>query len=228
VVARGGIEPPTRGFSVQRRARFGASKPKTGNEFFPSRPNRPARPTPCRTGAPRARSQRRSTHASQRFARVRTELLPNRPAADVYLAHSRRSRPTGAHPHGMGGMAATRLFHCAATPEQPWTVRCAARRASTAAQSQQPELQANLLACFAHLQEGEYIEVTTRIVSHPAGVDGRSRCRSRGEPEPSTPRSYLDMQMVVLYNFATSGCDATLARGMGEMHLCGPRSSLLP
>ena len=33
VVARGGIEPPTRGFSVRRRARFGASKPKTGNGF---------------------------------------------------------------------------------------------------------------------------------------------------------------------------------------------------
>ena len=34
VVARGGIEPPTRGFSVRRRARFGASKPKTGKRFL--------------------------------------------------------------------------------------------------------------------------------------------------------------------------------------------------
>ena len=49
VVARDGIEPSTRGFSIQRRARFGASKPKTGNEFPRGRPNRPARPSLFRT-----------------------------------------------------------------------------------------------------------------------------------------------------------------------------------
>ena len=32
-VARGGIEPPTRGFSVRRRQRFGDTKPKTGRDF---------------------------------------------------------------------------------------------------------------------------------------------------------------------------------------------------
>ncbi len=34
VVARGGIEPPTRGFSVRRRARFRRTNPKTGNRFL--------------------------------------------------------------------------------------------------------------------------------------------------------------------------------------------------
>ena len=43
VVARGGIEPPTRGFSVRRSARFGASKPK--NERVSRRPTEPPRPT---------------------------------------------------------------------------------------------------------------------------------------------------------------------------------------
>ena len=53
VVARGGIEPPTRGFSVRRRARFGASKPKTAKGFLGGRPNRPARPSLSRTGSPK-------------------------------------------------------------------------------------------------------------------------------------------------------------------------------
>jgi hypothetical protein len=44
MVARDGIEPSTRGFSVARRGRFGAKKPKTGDEFSTGRPNRP-RPT---------------------------------------------------------------------------------------------------------------------------------------------------------------------------------------
>jgi len=43
------IEPSTRGSSVRRRARFGASKPKTGKGFLLGRPNRPTRPSPVRT-----------------------------------------------------------------------------------------------------------------------------------------------------------------------------------
>ena len=49
VVARAGIEPATRGFSTQRRARFGASKLKKPEVFSRVRPNRPARPSPYRT-----------------------------------------------------------------------------------------------------------------------------------------------------------------------------------
>ncbi len=48
VVARDGIEPSTRGFSVRRRARFGAPKPKNVEGFPRARPNRLARPSPCR------------------------------------------------------------------------------------------------------------------------------------------------------------------------------------
>jgi len=55
VVARDGIEPSTRGFSVRRSPRFGAGKPKTGNAFSSPRPNRPARPSPSRTGTPKSR-----------------------------------------------------------------------------------------------------------------------------------------------------------------------------
>jgi len=49
VVARDGIEPSTRGFSVRWRAEFGTSKLKTGNRFSTGRPNRPARPSLFRT-----------------------------------------------------------------------------------------------------------------------------------------------------------------------------------
>jgi len=49
VVARDGIEPSTRGFSVQRRARFGARKSKKGDAFSTGRPNCAARPSRFRT-----------------------------------------------------------------------------------------------------------------------------------------------------------------------------------
>ena len=39
VVAKAGIEPATRGFSTQRRAPFGAAKPKKRNEFSTARRN---------------------------------------------------------------------------------------------------------------------------------------------------------------------------------------------
>ena len=44
------IKPSTRGFSIRRRARLGASKPKTGKGFRRYGPNRPVRPSPSRTG----------------------------------------------------------------------------------------------------------------------------------------------------------------------------------
>jgi hypothetical protein len=56
MVARDGIEPSTRGFSVARRARLGARNPKTGKGFSTRRPNRPRRPSPYRT--PRAPADR--------------------------------------------------------------------------------------------------------------------------------------------------------------------------
>ena len=49
MVARDGIEPSTRGFSVARRAGFGVRKAKNRNEFSTGRPNRPRRPSPYRT-----------------------------------------------------------------------------------------------------------------------------------------------------------------------------------
>ena len=77
MVARDGIEPSTRGFSAQRRAEFGASKPKTGNEFSTGRPNRPARPSPYR--APGAGTDREAPQAQQTQGRRRiaTEPGPN-------------------------------------------------------------------------------------------------------------------------------------------------------
>ena len=78
VVARDGIEPSTRGFSVRRRPGFRASKPKTGDEFSRGRPNRPARPSPCRTGTPKFRPNSRGPDPVQRLAGIATELFPNR------------------------------------------------------------------------------------------------------------------------------------------------------
>jgi hypothetical protein len=77
VVARDGIEPSTRGFSVARRARFGARKSKKGNEFSTGRPNRPGRPSLCRT--PRAGTDRAAAQAqeAQGRRRIATERGPN-------------------------------------------------------------------------------------------------------------------------------------------------------
>jgi hypothetical protein len=47
--AQGRNRPSTRGFSVRRRGRFGARKSKKLGQFPRGRPNRPARPSPCRT-----------------------------------------------------------------------------------------------------------------------------------------------------------------------------------
>ena len=78
MVARDGIEPSTRGFSVRRRLRFGARKPKTGKEFLLGRPNRPPRPSLSRTETTTADRTRRRAHAGQRVASIATELFPNR------------------------------------------------------------------------------------------------------------------------------------------------------
>jgi len=65
MVARDGIEPSTRGFSVARRAGFGVREPKTGNEFSQGRPNRPGRPSPDRTrGVPARRIAARTSCGS--------------------------------------------------------------------------------------------------------------------------------------------------------------------
>lgn len=86
VVARVGIEPTTRGFSVRRRARFGASKRKTGDELSLGRPNRPVRPSPSRTGALKFRPNSWGPDPVQRLARIATELFPNcAPAHSVPL-----------------------------------------------------------------------------------------------------------------------------------------------
>jgi len=58
VVARDGIEPSTRGFSIQPRPSFGASKPKTGNEFSRGRPSRPTQPSPYRAQLTERRTER--------------------------------------------------------------------------------------------------------------------------------------------------------------------------
>ena len=88
MVARAGIEPSTRGFSVPRRGRFGASKTKTGNGFPRGQPNRPARPSLFRPGFAKFRPNSRGPDPVQRLARIATELLPN-------LAPN---RPRGASP----------------------------------------------------------------------------------------------------------------------------------
>jgi hypothetical protein len=76
-VARGGIEPPTRGFSVRRRARFGPTKRKSRNGFWRGQPNRATRPSLSRTGSPKARPKTRGPDPVQRSRRSATELLPN-------------------------------------------------------------------------------------------------------------------------------------------------------
>ena len=78
VMARDGIEPSTRGFSVRRRARLGVSKPKTGHAFPRKRPNHPARLSLCRTGTENPGRVRLTRHVVQRLRRIATEPGPNR------------------------------------------------------------------------------------------------------------------------------------------------------
>jgi hypothetical protein len=83
MVARDGIEPSTRGFSVQRRARFGATKPKKRKGVPEPRPNRPRRPSPCRTPRRRPTEPGRGGHAGQRVVSIVTERGPNLVAPSV-------------------------------------------------------------------------------------------------------------------------------------------------
>jgi len=88
VVARDGIEPSTRGFSVRRRARFGASKPKTGEEFSLRRPNRPGRPSLFRTGTGKSCLIFAAPKCGQRLATVATEPFPNLALNGPYVVAS--------------------------------------------------------------------------------------------------------------------------------------------
>ena len=78
LVARDGIEPSTRGFSIQQTRQFGASKSKTGKGFLLGRPNRLTRPSPCRTGGRESRLVLAAPQRGQRLTGIATELLPNR------------------------------------------------------------------------------------------------------------------------------------------------------
>jgi len=77
VVARGGIESPTRGFSVRRSGSTGATNPKTGKGFLRGRPNRPAQPNLSRTGSPKTWRNTGGPDPVQRVSRVATERLPS-------------------------------------------------------------------------------------------------------------------------------------------------------
>ena len=90
MVARVGIEPTTRGFSVRRRGRFGVSKQKVGNAFPPRRPNRPRRPSPCRTGTLKTWAESWRANPVQRLRRITTELLPNRAPGSAPLTETLR------------------------------------------------------------------------------------------------------------------------------------------
>jgi hypothetical protein len=94
VVARDGIEPSTRGFSRRRRAGFGASKPKTGDEFSRGRPNRPARPSLFRTEPLKFRSTSWLLDPVQRLARIATERFPNRAPNGAPQGHAANLLPT--------------------------------------------------------------------------------------------------------------------------------------
>ena len=78
MVARGGIEPPTRGFSVAGTPWVCRSKPKIGNDSFARALNRATRPNLSRTGTPKGRSCARKLDAFQRLVRSTTELGPIR------------------------------------------------------------------------------------------------------------------------------------------------------
>ena len=97
---QGRIEPATRGFSTQRRAWFGAGKPKTGNAFSAGRPNRPARPSPCRApGAggptePRRKLKNRKGDEASQPSGNRTAALDRYMAWPLDQTDSERHQPS--------------------------------------------------------------------------------------------------------------------------------------
>ena len=78
VVARDGIEPSTRGFSVRRSPAERAPKPKKRNESrrAPTEPPPPTEPMP-NPARPAPTETRRGGHAGQRVGRIATERGPN-------------------------------------------------------------------------------------------------------------------------------------------------------
>jgi hypothetical protein len=77
MVARDGIEPSTRGFSIQLRARFGARKPKNGNEFSTGRPSRAVSLRNARTSAHHARAGTELRHSIGVWHGASTKPNPN-------------------------------------------------------------------------------------------------------------------------------------------------------
>ena len=71
-------QPPTRGSSLRRKPRFGATKPKTGKGILFGRPNRPTRPSVSRTGSLNTGPNFGVPQRGQRLTGITTELLPNR------------------------------------------------------------------------------------------------------------------------------------------------------
>src|SRR5512144_2618497 len=83
VVARDGIEPSTRGFSVRRSPTEPLSKRKKGKGARRRRPSRAPRPSPCRASFGPADQTPACCHARQRVAAIATERGPNRGRAGV-------------------------------------------------------------------------------------------------------------------------------------------------
>ena len=73
MVARGGIEPPTRGFSVAGTAALAARKPKTGKTFAAGVGPGRVRPNPYRPATTLPRPVAADTQVLQRVARAATE-----------------------------------------------------------------------------------------------------------------------------------------------------------
>jgi hypothetical protein len=77
LVARGGIEPPTRGFSVAGTVDPGAGKSKTRQSLSAGFGLGGTRPNPYRTISARFRRRGPYPHAAQRVAQATTDLGPS-------------------------------------------------------------------------------------------------------------------------------------------------------
>jgi hypothetical protein len=118
MVAREGIEPPTRGFSAQRSSATGATKPKTGKGLFRDRPGRPEPPTLFRT--PLGRSEglgeepRSASTSCAGSDRTGAETLP-RSSATLLPMLSLATAPSGLlHSKLVTSCRLTPPFTCAA------------------------------------------------------------------------------------------------------------------
>ena len=81
------------------------SKPKTGNEFYAGRPNRPARPSPYRT--PGAGSDRSAPQAQEAQGRrgIATERGPNRGVQRSVAGRPNYMRGEAGAPGNLAGVA---------------------------------------------------------------------------------------------------------------------------